>query len=204
MSKADRKRRPGRPALLEELPNDVVCRNVTRYLKLGVTHEHAAEALGISIPTFYAWVKKYPQFSKAVKDGEIDADAIVASAMFSAATGNRRTVEVVTKLKDGPDQERVEISEITIEDPLNVSAQIFWLKNRRKDLWRDLRANELSGPDGRAIEIQQNHVLTGRQLDVDERAQLRAFLEANATDVTEIEDDETEEGDDDDDSDIEG
>lgn len=183
MANEQRKRRPGRPALLEELPSVDICARVTRLAKLGCTHETIAGQLGIAISTFYKWIKEHPQFSKAVKAGEIDADANMASAMYAAGTGNKRVVQVVTKIKNGPDRETTVVDEIIIEDPLNVSAQIFWLKNRRRDLWRDVRSNEMSGPDGRAIEMRNEHVIDARQLDAEERAKLRAFLEANVTDV---------------------
>lgn len=200
MAAEERKRRPGRPALFENLPTDVICRNVTRYLKLGVSHEQAAVALGISVDTFYDWIKKYRQFSEAVKAGEIDADAEMASAMYRAGTGNKRIVEQFVKLKDGPDRERVEVVEVEIEDPLNVSAQIFWLKNRRRDLWKDMRSTEMSGPDGRAIELEHNHTFPARQLPPEERDQLRAFLEQHVTDVedqNDLQPEEVDDGDDD-------
>jgi len=119
----------------------------------------------------------------------------VASAMFSAATGNRRVVEQAIKLKDAGGGERVEVVETIVEDPLNVSAQIFWLKNRRRDLWRDMRSTEMSGPGGAAIEMRSQHVIDARQLDPEERAKLRAFLESNVTDVEDM-NEETDDGDD--------
>lgn len=186
-------RRVGRPALLDELPNDVICRNVTRYLKLGCTHVQAAKALNISVATFYAWIEKYPQFSDAVKAGELEADADVVSALFRNATGNRRIVQKEIKLPD-----RVEVVDLEVEDAPNVAAQIFWLKNRARtrDKWRDVRASEVSGPDGRALEIRTEHVLVGRQLELEDRAKLRAFLQAHVTDVEE-DDNGNEENDDD-------
>ena len=33
------------------------------------------------------------------------------------------------------------------------TAAIFWLKNRRPDKWRDIKAQEISGPDGAPLLI---------------------------------------------------
>jgi hypothetical protein len=192
-------RRPGRPALLEDLPNDEICRKVTRYLKLGCTHATVADQLGIAEDTFYAWVKKYPQFSEAVKAGDVEADADVASALYRNAVGYSHPEEKI--FYDAQAGEVVRADTVRHYPP-NTASAIFWLKNRRRETWRDIRSTELSGVDGQAIEIQQQHVIQGRQLDTNERDKLRAFLEANVTDVETIDDDATddtdiEEGDDD-------
>ncbi len=191
----ERKRRGRPPILREKTATEDICRKVTRYLKLGCTHETIAGLLDISIDTFYEWIKKYPDFSEAVKAGEVDADANVASAMYRAATGNKRTTEIATKVKDSDGSESVTVTEVEVSDPLNVAAQIFWLKNRQRRLWRDVRANEMSGPDGGPIEIDTKHVISGRQLEPGERDKLRALLESGITDVV----DQSEENDDDND-----
>jgi hypothetical protein len=36
--------------------------------------------------------------------------------------------------------------------PPDPTAMIFWLKNRRKDRWRDFKATEISTPPGRPLE----------------------------------------------------
>jgi len=35
----------------------------------------------------------------------------------------------------------------------DVTAQIFWLKNRRPDLWRDASRHEMTGPNGELIPL---------------------------------------------------
>jgi hypothetical protein len=44
--------------------------------------------------------------------------------------------------------------------PPDVTAQIFWLKNRRRDEWRDKQEHEHTGKDGAALVPIIN--LTGR------------------------------------------
>ena len=36
----------------------------------------------------------------------------------------------------------------------DTTAQIFWLKNRRPDLWRDRQQHEHSGPDGKPMQVE--------------------------------------------------
>lgn len=40
----------------------------------------------------------------------------------------------------------------------NVTAAIFWLKNRRGQEWRDKVATELSGPDGGPVSLEVSFV----------------------------------------------
>jgi hypothetical protein len=38
--------------------------------------------------------------------------------------------------------------------PPDTTAAIFWLKNRRPDLWRDRNQTELTGPNGGPVQIE--------------------------------------------------
>lgn len=73
----------------------------------GLKDEQIAKNIGISESTLYDWKKKYPDFSKALKRGKEVVDFEVENALLKSAL-------------DG-----------------NTTAQIFWLKNRRPDKWRD-------------------------------------------------------------------
>lgn len=73
----------------------------------GLTDDQIAHNIGISRATYYDWKNKYPDFSDALKRSKEVADYEVESALFKKA-----------KMGD-------------------VTAQIFWLKNRRPDKWRD-------------------------------------------------------------------
>lgn len=58
------------------------------------------------------------------------------------------TQEIKDAVTEGvPTQKRVEVQRVDKEMPGDTTAQIFWLKNRRPDKWRDRREvqNELSG-----------------------------------------------------------
>ena len=80
----------------------------------------------------------------ALKEGKAPVDTDVENAMLKSALGHRVTVRKPIKLKttrrkDGMEitEEHVEYVDEEIYIPPQVVAQIFWLKNRKKDYWRD-------------------------------------------------------------------
>lgn len=78
----------------------------------GLTDEQIAKNIGITVSTYYEWKKKYPEISESLKKGKEVVDYQVENALLSSAL-------------DG-----------------NTTAQIFWLKNRRPDKWRDKQKDE--------------------------------------------------------------
>ena len=110
----------------------------------GLTEEQIAGNMGISRSTLKLWKKKELTISAALKKGKAPVDQAVENAMLTAALGHFETVRKAVKLKtrqivDGQiiETEHVEYVEETIYIPPNVTAQIFWLKNRRPARWRD-------------------------------------------------------------------
>lgn len=73
----------------------------------GLTDEQIAEKIGIRRETLYEWKKNHPNISNALKKGKEVVDYEVENALLSSALEG------------------------------NTTAQIFWLKNRRPDKWRD-------------------------------------------------------------------
>lgn len=93
----------------------------TKLALLGLTDEEMAVALDIHVSTFYQWQIDFPDFSEAIKDGKVRADANVAQSLYKKAMSGDTT------------------------------SAIFWLKNRRKQAWRDGQAHTLENPDGTGI-----------------------------------------------------
>ena len=73
----------------------------------GLSDEQIAINLGIAHSTLSDYKNKYPEFSEAIKKGKEVADYEVENALFKTAMEG------------------------------NVTAQIFWLKNRQKEKWRE-------------------------------------------------------------------
>ena len=97
----------------------------------GLIDEQIAENIGISVRTLYRWESKYSQICHALKKGKSVADREIENALFKRANGYEFT-EIRTKKKAGV---VVEETIITKHIPGDVTAQIFWLKNRKPEYW---------------------------------------------------------------------
>ena len=73
----------------------------------GLTVEQIAHNMGITAKTLYEWKNAHSEICEALKKGKEVVDYQVENALLASAL-------------DG-----------------NTTAQIFWLKNRRPDKWRD-------------------------------------------------------------------
>lgn len=98
--------------------------------------------MGISVSTLCEWKNKFPELSEALKKGREVADYIVENELFESCKTRTVTVKKPIKLKkvmvDGKkrlEEERIEYAEEQAVVPANVTAQIFWLKNRRPEKW---------------------------------------------------------------------
>lgn len=104
----------------------------------GLTDEQIAQNVRISRETLYAWKKKYPDISDALKRGKDVVDRQVENALLKRALGYEYE-EVKEKFEYGEITERTVTKKEVIPD---TTAQIFWLKNRKPDKWRDKPAYE--------------------------------------------------------------
>lgn len=107
----------------------------------GFTVEEIAEKLQVSKRTIYNWGERHPEFLHALKEGRALADYRVEDALYKRALGfTRRTVR-----EEEGDRGSKTVT-VTEEVPPDTTAAIFWLKNRRPDLWRDRREHGEDGP----------------------------------------------------------
>lgn len=124
------------------LPNNL--KRIEGWARDGLRNEDIASRMGISPSTFYEYVKKFSEISDALKRGKAPVDFEVENAMLKSALGHKETVRKpvrlrTTRRKDGMEitEEHVEYFDEEVYIPPQVSAQIFWLKNRKPDIWRD-------------------------------------------------------------------
>ena len=78
----------------------------------GLTDEQIAKNMGITAKTLWEWKNKYSNICNALKKGKEVIDFQVENALLSSALEG------------------------------NTTAQIFWLKNRRPDKWRDKQKDD--------------------------------------------------------------
>lgn len=110
---------------------------------LGATNVDLARAFDVSETTIEAWCRERVEFSEALKAGRDQADAEVVKSLYRRALGYKhRAVKIFADPKTGAEK----IVPYTEHYPPDTTAMIFWLKNRRPDLWRD--RHEVTGKDG--------------------------------------------------------
>src|SRR5690606_14674622 len=99
----------------------------------GLTDEQIAHNMGIATGTLYEWKNRFPEIDEALKKGKEVVDIQVENALLKRALGYSYEETKVIVETDG--RKRVErIKKHVLPD---VTAQIFWLKNRRHDKWRE-------------------------------------------------------------------
>ena len=99
----------------------------------GLTDEQLAKKMGISPSTLYAWKDKFSEISEALKQGKEVVDIKVENALLKRALGYEFQEERVER----SDKDGLKIIQSIKHIPPDVTAQIFWLKNRRPDKFRE-------------------------------------------------------------------
>lgn len=95
----------------------------------GLTNEQIAKNIGISRETLNQWQKRFSVISDALKSGKEVVDRQVENALFKTATGYYYDEETVTN--------QGEVVTVRKYSKPNTTAQIYWLKNRKRDVWTD-------------------------------------------------------------------
>lgn len=111
----------------------------------GLIDQQIAHNMGIAYSTFRDWVDKFPALSASLKKGKAPVDLEVENALLNSAKGYitkvKKPIKVKTKKqlagKGTIEEEHIEFVDEEVYIPPNTAAQIFWLKNRRPDKWRE-------------------------------------------------------------------
>lgn len=123
--------------------------------RLGATDEELADFFEVTTRTITRWKSSHEEFCLALKAGKEPADDRVERSLYAKANGytfdavkifNNNGVEMVVPYKE--------------HVPPDTTACIFWLKNRRPDLWRDKVVSENTGPDGGPQRHEVTHKLS--------------------------------------------
>lgn len=141
----------------------------------GLTDKEIAKEIGISKQTFYDWQKKYPDFSDSIKKNKEVADRSVEDALFRKATGYK-TKEIIRERqwnKATGQYELVTVKEVEKDVAPDTTAQIFWLKNRKPEAWRDKREVDTGIPAGTFDAVSE---VTAQILQATDDRQLDSFL----------------------------
>lgn len=141
----------------------------------GLTEKQIAKNLGISESTLNDYKKKHPEFLESLKKGKEIVDFEVENALLKRALGyeyeeitKERIVrkdehgKILTDIHGFPTYEMAVTKIVEKEVAPDTTAQIFWLKNRKPNEWRDKRNIEHSG------ELNQN-INSDKSLSPEER-----------------------------------
>lgn len=109
---------------------------IAAWARDGLTDEQIAKNMGIAYSTLREWKKKYSAISAALKRGKEVVDFEVENALYKNAMGGYIEEEkTYISEVNGVVTKRKEIFKRYIKP--DTTAQIFWLKNRKPDKWRD-------------------------------------------------------------------
>lgn len=110
----------------------------------GLTLDQIAKNLGIAPSTLKDYKNKFSDLSDALKKGREVADIEVEGSLFKRANGyefeevTRELINVIGD--DGKPHKKLMVTKVVTKQVApDVTAQIFWLKNRKPDDWRDRR-----------------------------------------------------------------
>lgn len=103
------------------------------WVRNGATDEEIANRLGIAYSTLREYKSEFSAFSAALKKSKNFVDGQVENSLLRRALGYDFE-EITRELRDGILVETKIVKKHIVPD---VTAQIFWLKNRRPEKWRE-------------------------------------------------------------------
>lgn len=139
-----KKRKPGRPTAYKPQ----YAEQAEKLCKLGATDIEIADFFAVTDRTIYRWQAEYPEFCQALKVGKETADDRVERSLYHRASGYTFDSEKVFQF-----QGAIVRAKTREHVPPDTTAAIFWLKNRRREDWRDRHDHELTGKDGGPISL---------------------------------------------------
>lgn len=120
---------------------------IARWVRNGVIDKDIAQNLGVAYSTFRKYASTQPELIEILAVTKEVADANVEAALYKRANGyqyEERRQEII----DGEVIKEIVTTKEVIPD---VTAQIFWLKNRSAKEWHDKQNIEISKPIDESI-----------------------------------------------------
>jgi hypothetical protein len=103
---------------------------------LGATDQEMADFFEVEVRTIYRWKHEHEEFSHALKSAKEAADERVERSLYQRAIGYEQD-EVKIFMPSGAGEPVY--AKFRAKVAPDVTAAIFWLKNRRSDAWRDVK-----------------------------------------------------------------
>jgi len=135
---------------------------ITAWARDGLIDREIAHNMGVSLSTLSDWKNKYPVIMESLKHGKQVVDIAVENALYKRTQGYEYTEttseplydSMGTAIIDENGKPIIAVTKIVKKQVApDVTAQIFWLKNRKPKEWRDKQDVEVTGKDGKDFEI---------------------------------------------------
>ncbi len=124
------KRKAGRPPTF----NEQIADKIVALAEKGKTIDQISDIIGVTSRCISFWLAEKPSLLQAVKEARQMADEMVEASLFKKATGYFHETEKIFYDKDTGQIVRAPTVQHYAPD---TTAQIFWLKNRKPEQWRD-------------------------------------------------------------------
>lgn len=111
--------------------------DIVKWCEEGYTEEQICKQLGVSVSAFAVYKNENLELVEVLSKGKAVADDKVEQALYKTAIGFMFEEDQVTNKGD--------VVKVQRYSKPNTTAQIFWLKNRRREQWRDKQEIEHSG-----------------------------------------------------------
>lgn len=117
---------------------------ITAWCRDGLTNEQISKNIGITRTTLQDWLRKYPELKTAMKKGKEVVDIEVENALLKRALGYKYVEETTERVfnKQTESYELVVTKKVVKEVQPDTTAQIWWLKNRKPETWKDRKQIE--------------------------------------------------------------
>lgn len=121
----------------------------------GVPDAQIAKNMGVAYSTLREWRDRFPALSAALKDAREVADRKVENSLYKRAQGYTVKIKKTFKVKRADydesgrkirEVEELKQGEDEVHIPADVTAQIFWLKNRKPEAWREKQREAETNP----------------------------------------------------------
>lgn len=111
-------------------------KQATKLAQLGATDQEVADFFEVDVRTVHRWKHDHEDFCHSLKAGKEAADERVERSLYQRAVGYEQDEVKIFMPANSPEPVYAPYRAKVAPD---VTAAIFWLKNRRSKEWRDVR-----------------------------------------------------------------
>ena len=122
---------------------------IRAWRRRGLSEQQVADNLGIARSTLSLYKTQEPALVEVLAEGREESVAHVENSLFKRAMGYEYEETETVIEKGGKSKGRVK--KVRKQQAPDVTAQIFFLKNRASDRWRDRYGHEHTGADGEPL-----------------------------------------------------